>query len=364
LRWTPEQQIIGYRQRERIDPVRAVGSGADFRRLPLSIQQISPNWDWQGKAMDVDSYMALQRTSGVAVLKNRQLILERYGLGRTSQDRWVSASIAKSITAILLGAAIEDGFIRGMDSFVTDYIPGLQGSAYDGVTIYQLMTMTTGIKWNEDYTDPNSDDAQILSSPYSDGIDPVVAYMRKLPRAFEPGTKFQYKTGDSNVAGTLVANAVGRSLSEYLSEKVWQPFGMEQDAFWMVNSGGREYGGFGLIMTLRDYARVGQFMLEGGKAGGRQVLPSDWLADSTTAHVALPATTLGPIGYGYHWWIYRNGYAALGHSGQAIHVFPDDNVVIAINSAWYEPNLPEYGQAQDVFVQALRKAAVPCRCPS
>ncbi|WP_156944886.1 serine hydrolase, partial [Bradyrhizobium sp. Ec3.3] len=236
LRWTPEQQVIGYWQREKIDPVRAVGRGADVRRLPLAIQQISPHWNWQGKAMDVDSYMAFQRTSGVAVLKNGQVILERYGLGRTSQDRWVSASSAKSVTAILIGAAIQDRCIKGMDSLVTEYIPELQGSAYDGVTIHQLLTMTTGIMWNEDYTDPNSDDAQVFSSPFVDGIDPVVAYMRKLPRACAPGTNFQYKTGDSNVAGILVANAVGRSLSEYLSEKVWQPFGMEQDAFWMVNS--------------------------------------------------------------------------------------------------------------------------------
>jgi CubicO group peptidase (beta-lactamase class C family) len=308
--------------------------------------------------MDVGLYMEAQRTSGVIVLKAGNVILERYGLGRKENDRWLSHSAAKSVTSILVGAAIQDGYIKSLDAPLTDYIYELKGSAYDGVTIRQLLTMTTGVKWNEDYTDPNSDVSLSLWSMPEPGINPVVAYMRRLQRADQPGAKFMYKSGDTDLAGILVSTAVGRSLSEYLSDKLWRPYGMEEDAFWAVDRAGHEFGGGGISATLRDYARIGQFMVDGGKAGAAQVLAPDWLADATRAHVTFPSTDLGAKGYGYFWWVYNDSYAALGHSGQAIVVYPNDKVVIAINSAWPEPNLPEYGQAQAAFVEALHAAAL------
>ncbi|MEZ2146760.1 serine hydrolase [Bradyrhizobium sp. DN5] len=358
LRWTPDQQIVGCRNREKIDPVRAIGRGPHVYALPAALNQISPHWSWRGQAMDVDRHIEAQRVSGVIVLRDRQVLLERYGLGRTENDRWTSYSVGKSVTSILIGAAIQDGYIKSMNAPLTDYIHELKSSAYDGVTVRQLLTMTSGVKWNEDYTDPNSDDALLLSAPFIDGVDPGIAYMRRLPRADQPGAKFDYKTGDSHIAGVLVSKAVGKSMSEYLSVKLWRPFGMETDAFWAVDSAGQELGGGGFIATLRDYARIGQFMLGCGKAGGVQVLPREWLADATRPHITFSPTNKGATGYGYHWWIYREAYAALGHCGQAIFVYPKDKVVIAINSAWPEPNLPEYGQAQAAFVEALHASAV------
>ncbi|AVA24259.1 serine hydrolase [Rhizobium sp. NXC24] len=363
LNWTPEQQEIAFRRRDEIDPVRKIGSASHASSLPLALHQISPTWTWNGEAMDVDRYMDQERVSGVLVLKDGHVILERYGLGRTSEDRWDSQSVTKSVAGILVGAAIQDGCIQSVEEDVTKYIPELKESAYDGVTIRQLLTMTSGVEWIEDYTDDErSDDSKMFMPTYApmvDGIDPVVGYMRRLSRANKPGATFQYKGADSEVAAKLVSNAVGMSLSQYLSLKIWKPFGMEKSASWMVNPGGQEYGSSGISMTLRDYARLGQFMLAGGKIGEVEVLPSAWIADATSAlEVFSQVTNSGAIGYGYFWWINDNSFMASGFAGQKIVIYPTDKTVIAVNSAWEEPNLPGHPPALSAFIAALHTAAV------
>ncbi|MCK1641329.1 serine hydrolase [Bradyrhizobium sp. 157] len=313
--------------------------------------------------MDVDRYMEAQRVSGFLVLKDGFVVLERYGLCRTVNDKWDSQSVTKSVTSILVGAAIQDGYIKSLDSLVTDYVHELKGSAYDGVTIRHLLTMTSGVKWNEDWNDPNSDACvELFSGGFVDGVDPTVAYMRGVSRADQAGAKFVYKTAETNLAGVLLSNAIDRSLSEYLSEKLWQPYGMENDAFWRVNSAGHEFGGLGICMSLRDYARIGQFMLEGGMAGDRQVLPPGWVADATNVRVTFEPESeeaeSGLAGYGYSWWVLKNGYAALGHAGQAIFVYPQDRVVVAINSVWPEAQIEDNRKKRGAFVEALRAEAV------
>src|SRR5262249_13519487 len=215
-----------------------------------------------------------------------------YGLGRKPEDRWVSFSVTKAITSTLVGAAIRDGKIKSLDDAVTLYIPELKGSAYDGVSIRQLLTMSSGVKWNEDYTDPNSDVALAGAGTLDTGVNPTVGYMRRLPREKEPGSTFHYNTGETNLVGILVSNAVGKSLSEYLSDKIWKAYGMERDAVWMVDVANHERGGCCLAMTLGDYARFGQFILEGGKASGRAVVPEGGVRQATTAQ----RTTSAPPG--------------------------------------------------------------------
>ncbi len=356
LQWTPEQQAIGYREMEKINPGHVVRRGPIVRELPLAARQIDPKWTRDGQTYDVASYMNRMRTSGVIVLKDGKIILERYGLGRGPQDRWTSFSVAKSVTSTLVGAAIADGHIKSLDAPVTDYIPELKGGAYEGVTIRQLLTMTSGVKWNEDYSDPKSDVAQAGQTILEPGVDPIVSYMRKLPRADPPGSKFVYKTGETDLTGILVANAVHRSLADYLSEKIWAPFGMEQDAFWVDDPAGAQHGGCCISMTLRDYARFGQFMLENGKAGDVQVLPTGWVADATSEHVKFPPG--GPDhGYGYFWWLMPGGYAAEGIFGQQVFVYPEDHLVIAINSAWLKADDDKDWASQDAFAEAVRQAA-------
>ncbi|ULJ74258.1 serine hydrolase domain-containing protein [Rhizobium gallicum] len=363
LNWTPDQQAYAFRRRAEIDPVRKIGNGRNASPMPIALHQISPRWTWKGESMDVDCYLKQERVSGVIVLKDGHVLLERYGLGRTAEDLWDTQSVTKSIAGILVGAAIQDGYIEGVGEAVTKYIPELKGSAYDDVTIRQLLTMTSGVKWVEDYTDDaKSDDSKMFmpaTAPMVNGVDPVVRYMRRLSRATNPGATFQYKGGDSELAAKLVSNAVGMSLSEYLSIKIWKPFGMDRSAYWMVNPAGQEYGSTGISMTLRDYARIGQFMLGGGKVGGVQVLPWEWLADATSAQEAFSvATESGATGYGYYWWIGKDFFMANGYAGQRIVVYPEDKTVIAVNSAWEQPNRPEHSPALTAFIEALHAAAV------
>jgi CubicO group peptidase (beta-lactamase class C family) len=354
LFWTPEQQSTGYRSIEKIYKVVTVKRGSKVHPLTKGPKQLSPTWTFGDRQWTVDSYMTANRTSGVLVLKDGKIILESYGLGRKPQDRWTSFSVAKSLTSTLVGAAIQDGKIAGPDDKVTNYVPELKGSAYDGVTVRQLLMMSSGVKWNEDYTDPKSDVAQAGFTASEPGMDPLVSYMRHLPRDAEPGTKWHYDTGETDMVGIMVSNAVGEPLSQYLSEKVWSTYGMEQDAIWMVDgSGKQERGGCCISMTLRDYARVGQFILDGGKTQGRQVVPSWWVTQATSKQIDN-----GAGGYGYFWWIRENGsYDAAGIFGQSITTFRDDRLIIVINSAWPVATSKEYGAARAAFINALHDAA-------
>jgi CubicO group peptidase (beta-lactamase class C family) len=352
LTWTPDQQLIGYRVMEKINPHHVIPRGAHVRALAQGPVQIAPKWTWKGQPYDVASYMAVMRTSGVLVLKDDKIVLERYALGRGPQDRWTSFSVAKSVTSTLVGAAIKDGHIKSLDAQVTDYIPELKGSAYEGVTVRQLLTMTSGVKWSEDYSDPHSDVAQAGQKILEPGVDPIVSYMRRLPRADAPGAKFVYKTGETDLAGILVSNAVGKPLATYLSEKIWAPYGMEQDGVWLDDPAGRQHGGCCISMTLRDYARFGQFILDGGKVGGVSVLPAGWVTDASALHVNFT----GEQGYGYFWWIIPGGFAAEGVFGQQVFIYPKERLVIAINSAWLRADARQDWEAQGAFAEAVRAA--------
>src|SRR5215475_11742721 len=354
LHWTPEQQSEGYRSLETCYRTSTVARGAEVRPLAKADRTIDVAYSHGGRNFTVDDYMKAYNVSGVLVLKDGKVLLERYGLGRKPDDRWISFSVTKSITSTLVGAAIQDGKIKSLDDAVTLYIPELKGSAYEGVTIRQLLTMSSGVKWNEDYTDRNSDVARAGAIMLDTGVNPIVSYMRRLPREREPGSTFHYNTGETDLVGILVSNAVGKSLSDYLSEKIWKSYGMERDAVWMVDVANHERGGCCLAMTLGDYARFGQFILEGGKAGGRPVVPEGWVREATTARI----TNGGPPGgYGYLWWIGANGYAAAGIFGQLISIVPDDRLVIAINSAWPTATGRELFLARTAFVNAVREAA-------
>src|SRR4051794_34408228 len=281
LRWRRQEQATGFRTIEKIFKTTVVRHGPRVHPLPLAAKPIAPTFSYAGKTWTIDDYMKAYRVSGLLVLKDGKIVLEKYALGRKPADRWTSFSVAKSVTSTLVGAAIQDGKIKSLEAPVTDYIPELKGSAYEGVSVRQMLMMSSGVKWNEDYVDPNSDVAQAGTKILEPGVDPIVSYLRKLPRANTPGSKFNYNTGETDLVGILVSNAVGKPLATYASEKIWKPYGMEQDAVWMTDLAGHERGGCCISMTLRDYARVGQFILDGGKAGGKQVTPVGWTTEAT-----------------------------------------------------------------------------------
>jgi len=357
LFWHGEQQATGFRTIEKIYRTHVIHRGAKVHPLPVAAQQIDPTFKFKGKTWTVADYMQAYRVSGLLVIKDGKIIMERYGLGRGPQDRWTSFSVAKSLTSTLVGAAIQDGKIKGLSAPVTDYIPELKGSAYEGVTVRQMLMMSSGVKWNEDYADPKSDVAQAGQNPVPTGHDPMVDYLAKLPREMTPGSKFHYNTGETDLVGILVSNAVGMPLADYASRKIWKPYGMEQDAVWMTDPAGRERGGCCISMTLRDYGRVGEFIRGGGVAGGKQVVPADWVSEATRVQINNGA--FAPGGYGYFWWITSpERFDAEGIFGQSITVYPKDKLVIVQNAAWPTAVGNDLYLAQDVMLAGVRKAAM------
>lgn len=342
LFWSQEERFRNFPAMEKLFPGTVARAGRKVRALP------------QGAPLpiaeaEVAAFMAAQNVTGLLVLQDGKVRMERYARGYGPEGRWTSFSVAKSVTSTLVGAAIKDGYIKSIDDPVTRYIPDLAGAGYDGVSIRQLLTMTSGVKWNEDYTDPNSDVARMFAEAVPAGMDPTVFYMRKLPRESEPGAKFVYKTGETNLIGVLVRRATGKSLSAYLEEKIWKPFGMERDAFWMTDQTGAEVSGCCLSVSLRDYGRIGQMALEGGKG----IVPAGWFANATKAQVTYPGG-----GYGYQWWVLPGGtYAAQGIFGQVILVDPSSKLVMVTSAAWPRASDRDLAQARLAFAMKVQAAA-------
>jgi len=355
LEWSPAETLLGFRQVENIFPTLRVRRGDVVHPLSQADQELEVRFDWQGESWSVEDYMQRHRLTGLLVLQGDDILLERYAHGRSRDDRWVSFSMAKSLTSTLVGAAIRDGDIDGLHAPLTATVPELIGSAYDGVTVRQLLTMTSGVAWNEDYDDPASDVAELFAEPMVDRESPVLSYLRRLPRAHAPGSQFNYNTGETELVGVLVARATGRNLADYLSEKIWAPFGMERDALWQVHEDGQAMGGCCLNFTLRDQGRFGRFILGGGMIDDEAVLPEEWLDLATQPLIELE----GGQGYGFQWWTRDGTFQALGIFGQMMLLDPELDLVIVVNAAWPNTGDDELRAARWALVDAVRSAAGP-----
>ena len=350
LFWNQHQRDAAFRMLDRIPFVSKTNTIKTSTEKPLALgEELSID-------IDIDAYMASNRLSAIVVLHNGKLRLENYNLGFGRDGRWTSFSVGKSLTSTLVGAAIKDGLINSVDDQLVDYIPALKGSAYDGVTIEQLLTMRSGVAWNEDYTDPASDVARFAHHRPQDGLPQIVSYMRTLKRAHPPGAVWNYSTGETNLVGVLVSNAVGKALATYLSEKIWAPAGMEADATWLLGPDGIELSGCCIQAATRDMARFGQFMLSGGVIDGASVLPDGWVGLATRTHIykAEPLRS-----YGYQWWTYDDGaYAAGGIFGQGIFIDPSRNLVIAVNGSWESAKGLDTGEflRREMFYQSVQQA--------
>ena len=305
---------------------------------------------------DLDAYMAENRHSAVVILHEGNVRIERYGLGFSADKRWTSFSVGKSLTSTLVGAAIKDGYIKSVNDPITQYIPELSGSAYDGVTIEHVLTMTSGVRWEEDYENPTSDVAKFNFHTPEDGVAQVVSYMQTLYRAHEPGAVWNYSTGETNLIGILVGNAVGKPIATYLSEKIWSPYGMGANATWLLGDDGYELSGCCIQAATRDMARFGQFMLDGGFINGQSILPEGWIAAATREHADYGEPGRG---YGYQWWTYDSGaFAAVGIFGQGIFIDPQRNLVIAVNSSWRSAEGLRTGEfdRREAFYRSVQEA--------
>ncbi|WP_396594634.1 serine hydrolase domain-containing protein [Brevundimonas sp. R86498] len=306
-------------------------------------------------ALDPSAFMEAERVAGLLVIHRGQVRLERYGLGLTPTDIWDSFSMTKSLTATLVGAAVAEGAIRSTDDLVTDYLPDLAGGAYDGVRIDHVLTMTSGARWDEDYTRATSDVARFYLTPPPADADATVAYLKALPRAHPPGEHWNYNTGETNLIGVLVARATGRPLAGYLKEKIWDPAGMESPAFWMLDAQGRESGGCCVSATLRDWGRVGLMALERGVVPGGQIATPDWFGTATAQRIDFPENDRG---YGSQWWTRGEGaqFEAAGIFGQLIHVDPTRDLVVVFLAAWPTATGRQRSDARLAMIEQIRTA--------
>jgi CubicO group peptidase (beta-lactamase class C family) len=371
----PELQAPTYRHMDRLYPTRTIQRGTHVHPLPEG-KKIDVSYQVGDQRYGIDEFMARNRTAGLLVIKDGKVVLERYAMGNDAKTKWLSFSVAKSLSSTLVGAAVKDGFIASLDDSVVKYVPALRGSAYDEVTVKQVLQMSSGVAWNEDYLDPASDRRQMLRAQLAQEKGAVLKFMAQLPRVAPAGTRFNYSTGETYLVGEILAGAIKQPISAYLSKKIWAPFGMEADAYWQLDSpNGQEFTGSGVNATLRDFGRFGLFVLEGGVAGGKQVLPANWIADATRADPAqrlAPGTLKGfePMGYGYQWWTFPVGekalpnldgglFAALGIFGQQIYINPKEKLVVAIHSTWpkpiHGPSLVETDALLGALTAALRK---------
>jgi len=348
LFWTPEQQVAGYRNIDQLSETRWVRASDDpYPLTPAPRDLSSVTYEVEGETFTVEDYIRDRRIAGLLVVKDDEIVLERYGLGNDENSRWISFSIAKSVVSMLYGAAIVDGYIGSVDEPVTKYLPLLAGGGYDGVSIRNVLQMASGVQWNEDYADPESDVAT-LPSPLVE----QARYMAALEREHPAGEVFNYNTGETNMAGAVLRAAIGNNLSTYLQHRIWGPFGMEADANWVIHEpGGGELGGCCISATLRDYARIGVFAMNGGVLrDGTRVLPEAWMADSTSP-------SAGYDGYGYLWWLNQGeGYAGRGIFGQMLWINPATNTVIVTHSAWPDATSREWSQHRSAVVAALADA--------
>jgi CubicO group peptidase (beta-lactamase class C family) len=355
----PDVQVNTFRHIDRLFPTRTVPHGTSIYPLPKSSTPLTDiTFISKGKRYDLFDYLSLNRVSGLLILKDGKIVLEDYELGNTDQTYWVSWSIAKSISSTLVGAAINDGFIGSVEDKLTKYLPQLAGSAYDGVTIRNVLQMASGVRWNETYTDPESDRRRMLDLQIQQKSGAILKFMATLPRAAAPGTVWNYSTGETHVIGALLGAAVKRPLAQYLSEKIWANFGMEADATWWLEApGGLEVGGSGLSAKLRDYGRFGLFVLNGGVAGKMRVVPQNWFSEAGTPKKVGGAL----VDYGYMWWtldpgsrsVHQSAFAAIGIFGQWIYINPKENVVIVVWSARPKPTGANTINDTDFFTAAV-----------
>jgi CubicO group peptidase (beta-lactamase class C family) len=288
-----------------------------------------------------EEFLAATDTAAVLVLQEGVIRHEHYSHTGGPGVRWLSMSVAKSFVSALVGIALADGSIRSLDDPISDYITTESGSAYDRVPIRDVLQMSSGARWNEDYSDPDSD-VFALTAAFS-GVGSLDGFVAQAVRASEPGTACVYNSADTQALGSLLVAATGRSITDFMSERLCEPLGMTSPSHWMVDATGREAAYFGLAMTARDYARLGELYRNGGRWGDRQVVPAAYVADSVRTH--HPHTQPGNVwvsghafelGYGYQWWLPDGDpgeFSAIGVYNQLVYVHPSSGAVVVKLSA-------------------------------
>jgi len=306
-------------------PTRVIRGSGVASPLPSAAVDLSGvSFNANETDMTVADLLESEYLMGLLVVQDGKVLMEHYAADHGADVPWVTFSVTKSVTSLLIGAAIHEGYIDSVADPIVKYLPRLAGSEYGESRVQDILQMASGIAWNEDYEDPESDVARAAAL---NGVA-LTDYLAQLPRVAPPGTRFNYNTAESNLLGEVLRSAIGMNAAPYLSKKIWQPMGMESDANWLLSlPEDRETGGCCISATLRDYARLGLLALaDGVLPDGTRILPEGWMAAST-------APSQGYEGYGYKWWLDADGrYGAYGIFGQTIAIDPKAQLVIAVHS--------------------------------
>jgi CubicO group peptidase (beta-lactamase class C family) len=345
LLWPPCLQAYGYRIVEKLFATRAVRRGEHANPIPRG-RELTLTYQSGDEERTVAKLMDRNAVAGLLVIRDGRIVLERYGLGLKASDRWSTMSMVKSMTAMLVGAAIAEGFLGSVDDRVTDHLPQLVETAYDGVTVRHLLTMSSGVAWREDYADCSSHVNQysrLLAAKKPCG---VLDLLKTLSRAHPPGTVWSYNTGDTYLLGAVLTAATRTTLADFMTRTIWQPCGMEFDAYYTLDAkDGQEIAGSRAGMALRDLGRIGLLIANDGMAGGQRILPLGWVDAMAARAFDLPADaanehhlTLGLTAYGFSWWLRDDGaMLAMGHSGQRLYVNRARKLVVVNLAAYPEP---------------------------
>jgi len=338
---------------DEIFPAHVVRRATNPSPLARAASEPALNYEYQGQTFGLDDYLARNPATGLLVARDETIFVERYQYARTDRDRFTSWSMAKTVTSMLIGIALAEGRIRSVDDPAATYVGGLVGTEYGRTSLRHLLQMSSGVRFVEEYR--LGDDVSKLSIDtfLQNGPGGVSAVTSFNERAVPAGTKFSYASVETEVLGLVLAAAVGRSVSEYLQEKIWQPIGAEADAAWLVDRSGQEVTYCCFNAVLRDYARLGLLLAHDGNWRGRQIIPAAWVQEATTVRAdqphLRPLTATPFFGYGYQTWIFpgdRRMFAFLGVRGQAIYVDPASRLVLVTTAVRKLPRDP--GAAETV----------------
>ncbi|RJO73755.1 class C beta-lactamase-related serine hydrolase [Nocardia panacis] len=309
--------------------------------FPSAPMRLPDTYTYDDSRRPVANLLVETETAALLVLVDGVIVSEQYWLSGGVDVPWLSMSVAKSAVSMLVGMAVADGAIRDIGDPISDYVQVRPGSAYDGVSIKAVLQMSSGARWNEDYSDPDSDVRRLGAAMSGEStLDDMVANM---VREHAPNTLCRYNSGDTQALGSLVVAATGRTLADYMSEKLCAPLGMSAPGYWLTDTDGREMAYGGLNLTARDYAKLGELARRCGDWHGTQLIPASWMRESVTPdapHLQPGHPVVGnhalPTGYGYQWWIPdadRGDFCAIGVYNQFIYVDPVAAVTVVKLSA-------------------------------
>ena len=336
-----EDQIVeNFRSVKEIWPTRQLNKAAKPYRYAQGERLSLPlTFSSDGTIFDTAAFLEDSWTTGLLVIQADEIRLENYYRGNTESTQNISWSMAKSFISALVGIAVSEGYITSIEDPVEVYAPELIGSGYEGVSIKDVLQMSSGASWDEDYSDPESDINRwskifALGGSFDD-------FIQTLSNDFEPGSKNHYNSMDTQALGMLLNRATGQSITSYMTEMLWHPMGAMDESYWLLDSEGMEMAFAGLNATARDYAKFGELYRLGGNLNGKQIVPQSWVKDSITPdapHLMPGNHELSdyPMGYGYQWWIPEGEeaeFAAIGVYNQFIYVAPQSNMVIVKLSA-------------------------------